>query len=71
MAWRMAGIMVKITPERFWEKMKMVSGWLREGPGAFARIAKNEKHVKCRSGKRGSGIVRIIHDHADDPFATT
>jgi hypothetical protein len=45
--------------------MKMVPGWLREEPGGFARIAKNEKHVTCRSGKRESGGTRTTPEDAD------
>lgn len=64
-------IMVAFTPENLREKMKMVPGWLREGAGGFARIAKNENYVNYRVGNRGSGTARNIPDHADGPFAVT
>ena len=58
-------MMVAIAPENLREKMKVVPGWLREEPGGFARIAKNEKHVTCRSGKRGSGGARTTPEDKD------
>jgi len=64
-------MMIAIIPENRREKMKTVPGWLREGPGGFARIVENGKHVTCRSGKRGSGGAGIIPNHANDPFAIT
>jgi hypothetical protein len=64
-------MMVAIAPENLREKMKMVPEWLREEPGGFARIAKNEKHVTCRSGKRESGGARTTPEDKDYPYYQT
>ena len=64
-------MMVVIALKNLREKMRMVPGWSREGPGDFARIAENEKHVTCRSGKRGSGGARITPEDKAYPYYQT